>query len=353
MEKVPKKPNRGAKLMKNFINKVKAGKFTSTSIITNRTVNILKDIIKESDWKNAQRLLVMIKTHGKNLEEALPVHASVGNMVRRVLKIIREEYTAARKNKQDELDPQDSLHKIVTSEGEIDDYSIVVPELKDAILDHISEFQTELETSSENIRNQAKEHIHSNEIILTLGRSKIVEQFLKKAAEDRKFEVIVVECAPFNNGSDMAASLSESNIETTLIPDSAVFAIMSRVNKVIIGTQTVMANGGLRAICGSHTAALAANHCSVPVIVLAPLYKFSPQFLCAYAHNTFNTFVSPEGVLDYKDGDLLSQVHVYNPVYDYVPPELVTLFISNTGGHAPSYVYRLLSELYHPDDYSL
>ena len=40
-------------------------------------------------------------------------------------------------------------------------------------------------------------------------------------------------------------------------------------------------------------------------------------------------------------------------MFEYVPPDLVTLFISNLGGHGPSYVYRLLSEFYHPDDYEL
>jgi translation initiation factor eIF-2B subunit beta len=39
-------------------------------------------------------------------------------------------------------------------------------------------------------------------------------------------------------------SLAKHEIETTMINDSAVFAIMSRVNKVIMGTHTVMANGG-------------------------------------------------------------------------------------------------------------
>ena len=65
------------------------------------------------------------------------------------------------------------------------------------------------------------------------------------------------------------------------------------------------------------------------VIVLAPMYKLSPQFLCSYDQDAFNSFVSPAGVLKYSDGAILSKVHVYNPVFDYVPPELVTLFISN------------------------
>lgn len=67
-------------------------------------------------------------------------------------------------------------------------------------------------------------------------------------------------------GHKLAADLATANIATTLIPDSAIFAMMARVNKVIIGTHSVMANGGLKAVCGTHTLALAAKHYSVPVI---------------------------------------------------------------------------------------
>lgn len=45
---------------------------------------------------------------------------------------------------------------------------------------------------------QALEHIHSNEVIMTVGRSRTVEAFLKDAVrKKRKFHVIVAECAPF------------------------------------------------------------------------------------------------------------------------------------------------------------
>lgn len=205
----------------------------------------------------------------------------------------------------------------------------------------------------ENIANQASEHIHSNEIIMTLGKSTAVEHFLQSAAKTRKFQVIVVEGAPKCSGHEMTASLGKSGISTTLIPDSAVFAMMARVNKVIIGIHTVMANGGLRAACGSHTIALAAQHYSVPVVVLAPMYKLSPVFLCSYEQDAFNTCASPAMVLPYSTGCLVNRTIVYNPVFDYVPPDLVTLFISHQGGNAPSYIYRLLQELYNPDDYEL
>ena len=48
----------------------------------------------------------------------------------------------------------------------------------------------------------------------------------------RKFEVIVAESAPSYQGQELATKLAKEGIETTLITDSAVFAIMSRVNKV-------------------------------------------------------------------------------------------------------------------------
>lgn len=103
--------------------------------------------------------------------------------------------------------------------------------------------------------------------------------------------------------------------------------MMSRVNKVIIGTHSVLANGGLRAACGAYTVALAAKYYSVPVIVLAPMYKLSPLHLCE--QDAFNMVGCAEDVIAY-DSLPARDAKVYSPKFDYVPPELVTLFISNT-----------------------
>lgn len=89
----------------------------------------------------------IIRTNGKYLVEANPLEFSIGNMVRRILQIIREEYTSELKNKNDETDPQESLHKILTAEGDQQvDFNISVPSLKSAIIEHINEFEVELET---------------------------------------------------------------------------------------------------------------------------------------------------------------------------------------------------------------
>lgn len=338
----------------DWILDVKDGQFKGEDI-TIETVKLMKNLVNCCEgWGNAKELLCRVRDAGRTIERRLSGEANEGssaaNVIRRVLRIIREEYLSLSKKEAVE----ESLHKMVTSGGvgnKEDDYKTAVPALGAAILDHLNELETELETSSENIASQAAEHIHNNEVILTLGNSNILTDFFKRAAKERKFQVLVATAEPSVDSLELAQVLHKAKIHTEVIPDSNIFTMMSRVNKVIIGTDTVMANGGLRSACGSHLVAIAAAHYSVPLLVLAPLHQLSPQFLCSPNQPSFNTFLSPQGVLNYSDGDILSKIAVYNPKYDYVPPELVTLFISNTGGYAPSYVYRHLTELYHPDDH--
>lgn len=90
-----------------------------------------------------------IVVNGKHIMEAAPFESSIGNMVRRILQIIREEYSSEvnQKSEADENDIQESLHKILTSEGDKNiDFNQVVPALKSALIEHINEFETELET---------------------------------------------------------------------------------------------------------------------------------------------------------------------------------------------------------------
>jgi translation initiation factor eIF-2B subunit beta len=224
--------------------------------------------------------------------------------------------------------------------------------LKASIVEALQEMIDELSAMSRSIADQAIEHVHANEIIMTFGRSRTVEEFLRTAARKRKFEVIVAESSPSNSGQEMATALSQHGISTTLITDAAIFAMMARVNKVIVGTHAVMANGGLIAQTGIHALALAARHHSVPFVVCAGLYKLCPLY--AHDQDTFNELRPPSEVLPLTTVQQLgSEVSVQNPAWDYVPPDLVSLYITNSGGHNPSYIYRLLAEYYHVEDFDL
>ncbi|ORX70820.1 nagb/rpia/CoA transferase-like protein [Linderina pennispora] len=200
--------------------------------------------------------------------------------------------------------------------------------LKSSIIQSVGEYIDELENTEDGIANHALEHIHSNEIILTCGRSRTVECFLKSAARKRKFHVIVTESAPTYDGHEQARALGGPQHRR---------GGGAGLGCVILGTHAVMANGGLIAASGTHMVAAAARHHSTQVVVCTGLYKLSPLF--PFDDDRFNAIVSP-------DASLVDAVDVASPHYDYVPPELVDILVDHTGGHLPSYLYRLLQENY-------
>lgn len=61
---------------------------------------------------------------------------------------------------------------------------------------------------------------------------------------------------------------------------------------------------------------------------------------------------SPSNILPDDAPVILDNVEVHVPLYDYIPPELIHLYITNDGSHQPSYIYRLLNEFFHPNDYN-
>jgi len=213
-------------------------------------LNFFLNIINESKWTTADELMTIVRESGKIVENALPTEAILANVSRRLLKIIRIEYdelNMPEQNKQQDDSQAASLQKLVTQNSENtpskSDYSKLHTDLRENLINHLQEIENELHLSHDNLAQQASQHVHSAELILTLGYSKSVEKFLKSVPKERKFEVVIAECAPACRGHLLANSLAHSKIDSTVIPDSAIYAYMSRVNKVIIGTHSVLANG--------------------------------------------------------------------------------------------------------------
>jgi translation initiation factor eIF-2B subunit beta len=216
--------------------------------------------------------------------------------------------------------------------------------LRQEVIADIGEFITEITDIHANVADFAIEHIHANEVIMTFGESNTVSAFLEAAAAKIYFDVIVVESAPTYRGHAVARRLSQAGIMVTVIPDSAIFAMMGRCNKVIMGTHAVLANGGIIAPSGSALLASAAGHHSVPLLVVSGLYKLSPL----YPHDLVSTtdHRPPSQLMTFEEAGGLTRTAFFNPGFDYIAPEKVSLFISHMGGATPSYIYRLLAEYY-------
>ncbi|KAI9747994.1 MAG: GCD complex subunit gcd7 [Lichina confinis] len=246
--------------------------------------------------------------------------------------------------------------------------SVLQRELKPDIISGIEEIIDELGQVDDQIAAYALEHIHANEIILTHSTSLTVQKFLLKAAGKRRFTVVHAESTADGEGmvssstngtpdDDILAKdafrkpLMAAGVTVVVIPDSAVFALMSRVNKVILGTHAVLANGGLVAAAGARMIAKAARTHRTPVVIVSGVYKLSPVY--PFDFEALIEYGDASRVFPYQDGEMVEGVDVQNPLYDYVPADMVDLYITNLGGHAPSYLYRIVSDHYRVEDINL
>lgn len=73
--------------------------------------------------------------------------------------------------------------------------------------------------------------------------------------------------------------------------------------------------------------AAAAKHHHVPVVVCTGLYKLS--VLQPSDEDLFNLLVRPDPVIKYEE-EIMERVDVINPYFDYVSPESISLFITNS-----------------------
>lgn len=139
--------------------------------------------------------------------DAQPLELVIGNIVRRVLFIIREEHAGKLKETQPQgqhTPPEALLDEVANAEEQL---GVPVPNLRTAVMEAIGDLQLEvrfvlmwidrtvvcvlwsftrsmetkpqLENAYGEICELALEHIHANEVILTVGRSRTTEKFLK------------------------------------------------------------------------------------------------------------------------------------------------------------------------------
>ena len=112
-----------------------------------------------------------------------------------------------------------------------------------------------------------------------------------------------------------------------------------------------MANGGIVNSTGSHMISLAAKAYFKPVIVVSGIFKLTPIY--GFDSDTFNDLLSPMSIYVPRDGENQDNIEVCVPSFDYVPPELISLYITDSDPQTPDYIYRLLADMYSHEDYNL
>lgn len=244
-------------------------------------------------------------------------------------------------------------------------------DLRAEILEGMSEIIDELDQADDQIANYSLEHIYPTETIFTYASSLTVQRFLLKAASKRKFTVIHAESHPNDHrkshaivsgnhdvGDDEDLGLEsfqkplvQAGIQVILIPDSAIFTLVSRCSKVVLSASTVLANGSFTSAAGSKSVVKSARFHHVPVLVLAATYQLSSE----YPYDPYNLveYGDMGKVVEMQDGELRKGLKVRNPLNDVVAGTDVDLFVTNLGGVTGIMIYRLTRDQYREEDLTL
>ena len=455
----------------NVVSRLRRRKLQGSQAIALEIALLLRHVVSTFKWSHIDQLLLHLKRVGRRLVAAQPRELAAGNVVRRVLKVIREEYAdevaalqhgrasqdVVRKtdpvqeagetdeeddesgsdeevvDSDDEADRVPATRSMATGSGSFDPNTAIhssilnllgrpvnekaaqhaTPtaaeraaagaDLKPALIAAIQLVIDEVRKSYTDIATHALDYVHGGETILTCGAHPLTLSFLRHAAEKRHFTVVMTESSPSQTAevhraaqtllTSRSTASANAGCAVVIVPDTAVFAIMPRCNKVILAPEVVLQNGGLLISPGAKSACLSAKHHAVPVVVLAaghdlsPIYPYgqgqtaSAAFTIGHSETKTSTtshvsiaelieLDSPEQVLplgvsstqpfsarDHDDGPVdlggLDDVVVPNPRTEYVEPEFIDLYVTNLGGNAPAALDRLLADNYDEEDREL
>lgn len=320
--------------------------------------HLLMRVISAARWTNPYDLIDIIRKVGTIIINAQPREMITGNIIRRVLALIRDEIET--ENNNDNTPMMSSMFSLLSTNNNTnkkEHYQLKrqSSDLRSVIIQGIRDLIDEIQNVNDGIETMSADLIHDNEILLTpTPTSETLLHFLIKARSKRKFTVLVTENYPndIKAAHKFAKTLASHKIETIVIPDTTTFALMSRVGKVLLGSKSVFANGGCIANSGVANIVECAKEHKTPVLAVAGLYKLSPLY--PFNRDDLIEVGNSGKVLNYDDFELVDSVEVVtNPLDDYVPPEHIDIYITNIGGFAPSFIYRIVLDNYQAEDNNL
>ena len=212
--------------------------------------------------------------------------------------------------------------------------------LKRAIIARADEFIRISKNAVQRIGEIGARRISDGDVIMTHCNSSCALSVIKTAfKQGKKLEVYATESRPRKQGLISVRELRKAGIPTTLIVDSAARYFMKNIDKVIVGADSIAANGAVVNKIGTSQIALAAHEARVLFFVAAESYKFHPQTLVGELIEIEER--DPREILD---SSKFPGLKIRNPAFDVTPPDYIDLIITERGIIPPQAAYTILQE---------
>lgn len=301
------------------------------------SLKFYRDVMTHTKAQGLKDLIETLKHEGDFLYSRHRGEFIIRNMLCATLKVFREEAQKIASGTDDLAVATDSLNKLWigpnVSEGAVDPRK-----LRKSVVAAIDELKTELETSHDNLAAQAPHHVLSSDTIMThkFSTSQTLREFFTGTM-----------CCLLSVDDESP----DPKLKANVISSTEILSAMSTVNRVVLSAVAVLPDGSCIAQAGALNICLAAKRHSVPVLVCAAFYKFTPVFLPTIEE--YNSQSAVTNVMPFGEAFNCQSVQVVSPVFEKIPAQLISLYITQTSAVSPSHLYRLIGEYYHPEDFHL
>ena len=177
-------------------------------------------------------------------------------------------------------------------------------------------------------------HTHCNS-------SAALRSIVRAHEEGKDVTVYSTESRPRYQGRITVRQLAEKGIKAYMLVDSAARLYMDDVDIVMVGADTVAADGSLYNKIGTHGVALAARDCGAPFYSCAETFKFSPRTLAG-----FETIIEMREAREVAPPEEFPGVTILNPAFDHTPSDIITGIVTERGVLEPGEVSDTINELF-------
>lgn len=172
------------------------------------------------------------------------------------------------------------------------------------------------------IAQQTAELVGIHATVMTHSLSSTVVASFKRL-KDKRVSAIVTESRPLQEGYTLAKQLSKWGIATTLITDAQMGLFVEKADVVIVGADTLLANGAVINKVGTLLLALAAHQQNIPFYVASETFKR----MSASGVQIHLEEKAPEELALKR----LPGITLRNLYFDITPPDLVNAYITEKG----------------------
>ena len=216
---------------------------------------------------------------------------------------------------------------------------------REAVINQANSFIQYADQALRKIAEYGEKMLRDGDTVLThcnsLAAISVIVEAHKKG---KKLHVFATETRPMYQGYITSEMLLKEGVNVTLIPESAVRQIIRKVDRVIVGADTVTANGAVVNKIGTSLIALAAHERSVDFFVATETYKFSPYTLIGDIVPI--EFRSPSEIVSVDFLKSHPNLRVLNPAFDVTPPNYITGIITELGIIPPKAAAIIIEEMY-------